>query len=252
MKNNRDTSREDYMSNRVMAVFTAAIVMLLGLTYLWNAYDVGRTFFAAQRINNILIWVSAAGLIACIVWLSADPKRGRLRNTILNGAMGSLFFLVLLGSLLLVRYNYMVARRVLYIIIPSIAILHLIYCSYQREFFVLCLTHSAILFGLWIMARTASDKLALLAAIVCLIICAAAVLVFLAASRAGGTLQLGRARLRVLDSDVSRTAAFAVYGVTALAVVAAYILGAPLAYYILYAMVALLVMAAIIFTVKLI
>ena len=87
------------------------------------------------------IWVSRAGIAASAVWLVSDIKKDRLKKAaVLNGAMSFLFFFVLLCSLLLIKYNYIIAKRVLYIILPGIAILNLIYCSYQREFFSLCLT----------------------------------------------------------------------------------------------------------------
>ena len=64
---------EDHIANRVMVVFAAAILMLLGLSYLWRAYDVAATLLAAIRINRILIGVSALGL-------AVSQAEGRLRE----------------------------------------------------------------------------------------------------------------------------------------------------------------------------
>lgn len=88
----KDDVREDYLANRVMAVFVAAVVLLFGLSYLWNAYNVARTFFAALRINTILIWVSAAALAGSLVWLASDLKKGRIKTAaVFNGAMSTVF-----------------------------------------------------------------------------------------------------------------------------------------------------------------
>lgn len=250
----KDDVREDYLANRVMAVFVAAVVLLFGLSYLWNAYNVARTFFAALRINTILIWVSAAALAGSLVWLASDLKKGRVKTAaVFNGAMSTVFFAVLLGSLLLIRYNYSSAKRVLYVVIPAIAILHLIYCSYQREFFSLCLTHSAVSYAIWIIAKASDRKLALIAAVAAIAVCGVALLIYFAARKTDGVLHIGKLGLKAFDNaGVSAKAVVAVYGITAVLVAAAYILAAPVAYYILYAVAAFIAGAAVYFTVKLI
>lgn len=253
IKSRKDTSHEDYLASRVMAVFAAVMVILAGLTYLWNAYDVGTTFFAAMRVNNILIWVSAAGVMGSLAWLVSDIKKDRLkRSPVLNGAMATVFFLALLGSLLLIKYNYVVSKRVLYIALPVAAILHLIYCSYQREFFSLCVTHFSVILAVWMAARQAG-RTAAVASVIAIVICGAAVLIFLSARKKGGYISVGKLKIKVYDNkNITSQTVFAVYGVTALMVAAALFLAAPYAYYILYALAAFLVIEAVYFTVRLI
>lgn len=253
IKSRKDTTHEDYLASRVMAVFAGVMVILAGLTYLWNAYDVGTTFFAALRANNILIWVSAAGLIGGLAWLVSDIKKDRLKSSaVLNGAMATVFCLTLLASLLLIKYNYIISKRVLYIALPAAAILHLVYCSYQREFFSLCVTHFSVILAVWMAARN-PGRTATLAVIAAIVICGAAVLIFLSARNKGGSITVGKANIRVYDNkNLASKTVFAVYGATALLAAAAYFLAAPYAYYILYALAAFLVIEAVYFTVRLI
>ncbi len=253
IKSRKDTTYEDYLASRVMAVFAGVMVILAGLTYLWNAYDVGSTFFAAIRATNILIWVSAAGVIGGALWTASDIKSDRLKKApVLNGVMATVFSLALLGSLLLIKYNYIISKRVLYVALPVAAILHLVYCSYQREFFSLCVTHVSVILAVWLAARH-TGRMATVAVIIAIIICGAAVLLFLSAKKNGGYVSVGRLKIKLYDNkNIASRTVFAVYGVTALLVAAAYFLAAPYAYYILYALAAFLVIEAVYFTVKLI
>lgn len=245
---------EDHIANRVMVVFAAAILMLLGLSYLWRAYDVAATLLAAIRINRILIGVSALGLAASLGWWILSVHKGTYKkDSICNGAMFSCFFAVLLPSLMLIQYSASIAQRVLYVVIPGIAILHLVYSSYQREFFSFCVTHSLICYLMWIMARTYNPSLELSALAAVLTICAAAFCLFLLASRKGGMLSLGGLHIRLTDNrDLRVSCVGAVYGGTALLALAAYFLGVPYAYYCLYALIGLVIGMAVYFTVKLI
>ncbi|MEA4920282.1 MAG: hypothetical protein VB078_05125 [Clostridiaceae bacterium] len=245
---------EDYIANRVMVVFALAIVMLWGLTYLWNAYDVAGTFFAAIKANNILIGVSVLGLAGSIAWSVHDMKKGTFKKeSFFNGVMFSFFFFVLTCSSLLIKYNYIIAKRVLYVLIPGIAILHLVYCSYQREFFSLAMTHSAIAYIIWIIAKTSNPKLDLLMTVAGIVICGVALIAFFAAKKTKGRLKLGIINMKVFDSrDICPIKVSLIYGLSAVLIAAAYILGAPYAYYILYAVIGFLAVSAVYFTVKLI
>ena|GEM_PF-3530654 len=253
-RNQIKRNNEDYIANRVMVVFAAAIVMLWGLSYLWRGYNIGATFMAALRATDILIWVAAAGLIGSCVWAVLDIKKGTFKKeSIVNGIMFAAFFAVLLASVLLVKFDHNLAGRVLYVIIPGIAILHLIFSSYQREFFWFSLTCSVVLCMIWIMAKAPHSRSAMLAVILALCACAAAVLAYLSARKNGGVLAAGKLSIRICEvNSLSAAAVCAVYGAAALMAVVAYASGAPYAYYALYALAGVFAAAAVYYTVKLI
>ncbi|MBQ9925919.1 MAG: hypothetical protein IJO51_07855, partial [Clostridia bacterium] len=246
--------QEDFIANRVMAVFSGAVVMLWGLAYLWRGYDVGATLLAAIKINNILIGVSAVGFVASLIWWISQIKKGTNKERpVLTGSMFALFFGALLVSVLLIKYDYDSAKRVLYVVIPGAAILHLVYSTYQREFFSFALTHSVICYLLWIMAKTYNPSLELAALAAILVICVVAFVFFLLAKRHDGEGHFGPITIRLYDNKKLKTDHVAlIYGGTALLAGAAFALGNPYAYYILYALVGLVVGAAVYFTVKLI
>ena len=246
--------QEDFVANRVMGVFSGAVLMLWGLTYLWRGYEVASTILAAMKINTILIGVSAVGLVASIFWWISQIKAGtNKKNPVFTGSMFALFFGALLFSVLLIKYDYASAKRVLYVLIPGAAILHLIYCTYQREFFSFCLTHSLISYLLWIMAKTYNPGLELAALVSILIICVAAFIFFLLASRHDGEGHFGPITVRLYENKkIKAPFVAALYGGTALLAAAAYLLGAPYAYYIMYAMIGAIGGAAVYYTVKLI
>ncbi len=246
--------QEDFVASRVMAVFSGAVVMLWGLAYLWRGYDVAATLLTAMKVNNILIGVSAVGFAASLVWWFMQIKKGTNKeHPVFTGSMFTLFFGALLVSVLLVKYDHDSAKRVLYVIIPGAAILHLVYSTYQREFFSFCLTHSTICYLLWVMAKTYNPSLELAALGAILIICFSAVVFFLLAKRHDGEGHFGPITIRLYDNKKLKTSqAVMLYGATALLAVVAYLLGIPYAYYILYALVGLVVGAAVYYTVKLI
>ena len=246
--------QEDFVANRVMAVFSGAVVMLWGLAYLWRGYDVAATLLAAMQINNILIGVAAVGLAGSLAWWISQIKKGTNKdNPVFTGSMFVLFFGALLVSLLLIKYDHESAKRVLYVVIPGAAILHLVYSTYQREFFSFCLTHSTICYLMWIMAKTYNPSLEMAALAAILIICVVAFLFYLLAKRHDGEGHFGPITIRLYDNKKIGTDHVAlIYGVTALLAAVAYVLGIPYAYYILYALIGLVVAVAVYYTVKLI
>ena len=246
--------QEDFIASRVMAVFSGAVLMLWGLAYLWRGYEVASTILTAIKVNNILIGVSAVGLVASFAWWITQVKAGtHKKQPVFTGSMFTLFFGALLFSVLLIKFNCESAKRVLYVLIPGAAILHLVYSTYQREFFSYCLTHSLISYLLWIMAKTYNPGLEMAALGSILAICVVAVIFFLLAKRHDGEGHFGPITVRLYDNKKLPTAPIvAIYGVTALLAVLAYVLGAPYAYYIMYAMVGSVVGAAVYYTVKLI
>lgn len=209
---------------------------------------------ASLKATEILLWVSAAGFAASCVWAVSDIKKGTFKKeSIVNGVMLAAIFAVLLGSVLLIKIDHNLAGRLLYIIIPGIAILHLIYSSYQREFFWFSLSTSAAVCMIWIMAKAPDTKAAILAALFVPVVCAMEVFAFNGSYKNGGVLSLGKLRVKMSEADgVSQLAVYAVNGFTVLMAAAAYMLGAPYAYYALYALAGVFMAAAVYYTVKLI
>lgn len=246
--------QEDYIANRVMAVFSGAVVMLWGLAYLWRGYEVAGTLLAAMKANNILIGISAVGFAASLVWWFSQIKKGTNKNNpVLTGSMFALFFGALLVSATLIKFDHASAKRVLYVLIPGAAILHLVYSTYQREFFSFALTHSMICYLLWIMAKTYNPSLELAALVAILVICVASIAFFMLAKCHDGEGHFGPVTIRLYDNKrLTTNHIVAIYGITGLLAVASYMLGAPYAYYILYALIGFVVGAAVYYTVKLI
>lgn len=255
MKNERigkkkDQQREDYLATRVMAVFVVAFVLLLGLSYLWNGYNSRLTIRYAIRANDMLTGVSAALLFAGVIWAIADKKRGRdISQTVINGGFLIFAALTALIASILTRFDADFAQKALYIIIPAAAILHLVYCSYQREFFMLCMTYIPSVACIWLIAKNSNQRIVTYAAIFSLVFCAVALLAFFSSKKNGGYI----GKIRVLDNlSIKTSLVCLIYGALALLTLMAFFVGAPYAYYFVYALVTVFVLIAVFFTVKLI
>ncbi len=257
MKKEQLKKNDDYITNRVLLVFGVTAVMLWGLAFLWKQYDYSYSYYSAISANNILLGVSVVGLVASLAWYFSSVRKGTFKKeSVFNGAIAALFFAVLLFSLMLTKYDYTIARRLNYVILPAIAVLFLIYSTYQREFFVLCVTHSMLSLAIWIIAKgsggAANASVALLATVAAFAVCAGAILLFSLSFKNKGKVKLGGFTFAVSSGKADKNLVYGVYAISAMLVALAYLLGAPWAYYILYAFVGFLVFSAVYFTVKLI
>ncbi len=135
--------KNDYITNKVLAVFTVCLVGVLFLMFLNNMLSSTKAMMGIRILNGGK-WVGAilAFLGAVLIWRE-NKQKADVANKLLRGRTIALFGIVLF---LMFQFLYRYADsafKALYVALPAFAFLYLIYHSYQREFFVLSMDCAA-------------------------------------------------------------------------------------------------------------
>lgn len=244
--------REDQALNRVLWWFGGAVVLeffLLLLNRFYLDFDY-RGVGVAQNIAlalRIIAWVSlAATLISGLFWLLRRKKGGK--SLLLGGC--TLAALALFVCAFIASFWPEVGISFLYVAVPVVAVLALIYYLYQREFFLLALQGGAALFALWAYrSRLLYDDVrvvyGIFAAVGVVTLALTGLHVFL--QRKGGKL----GQRQILPKRANYALLYVAAGVTAVALVAALLLGPMAAYVAMIGVVAWLFGVAVYYTIRL-
>ena len=136
---------EEQISNRVLTMFVLGAVVLWALTYIYNMIDVAATHQTGYLITKVLLICSCLGVISGIVWYFISKKNGNARmDKVINGPSLASFFGVLTICSLLLLNNYILGMKLIYVFIPAVVILYLVFNVYQRAFFWLLLSEALI------------------------------------------------------------------------------------------------------------
>lgn len=139
-----DTRRSDYITNKVLLVFSGCLLGVLGLMFLNNVlgyslyWQIGLTAIQILRVVGIVFAV--IGLIIMLV----ERKRGIDKSyRVLKGSTLLVFGIALAVVFSIVGYNAVSGIHFLYVALPAYAFAYLIYHSYQPEFFMIAMDCAA-------------------------------------------------------------------------------------------------------------
>lgn len=246
---------QDIITNRVLIFFGFTAIFLWAISYLNRAFDYPSSFQAANVAAVIMMVVGAAAVVAGLVWQRARVRSGKAQDAALSGYVVVWFGLVLaLSCAMMMFYSYTLAMRLLYVLMPVSAVLYLIYYVYPREFFTVCLTHASLAFLMWALAKTSDaggDPVIRYASFVlAVLVCAAALALAYKTRSTGGVLTLGSRQIAMFNKTTNIRYLTILYVATLVLLVAALLLGAPFAFYVLYADLAFIAVAAVYYTVR--
>lgn len=238
--------KQDYVTNKLLLVFTLAFAFLMFVMYLDGLQDSYLNWGTLQSNVTTALWVSVAVFAAGVIWMIIE-KFVTKRDTeckLFTGmhlAIVGLFMTICMFDLNSKLMNSPNAFTRLYVFIPLVILLYIIFSSYQREFFFVSL---ATVFGgvaLWNMGDYVfGDPTLVLIAAACLI---AAVCVV--------TVLAQKNVLKIFPEDAKYICMYVSYAIMLAFVVAAFLF-ASIAAYLLYVAVAYFVIAGIYYTIKLI
>lgn len=131
---------KDYITNKVLIVFSVCMLGVLGLMYLNNILSNTTHVMAGLQALNIGKYVGL--LLAVLGGVQMYRERQKKEDLSYKLVRGST--LILFGAVVFVMffllYRYpSAAFKAFYILLPAFAFYYLIYYSYQREFFVVAL-----------------------------------------------------------------------------------------------------------------
>lgn len=140
MAGKKPDQKNDYITNKVLTVFTLCLVGVLGLMFLSGMLGSSSRVMLGIQILNVGKYV---GLVIALVgayllYRERKQKIDTSEKLICGRSVIILGIFVFVMFLLLYRYAGS-AFKAFYVILPAFAFMYLIYYSYQREFFVVAM-----------------------------------------------------------------------------------------------------------------
>ena len=248
--------QEDIALTRAMLWFGAAMVLELLLLVI-NRYFVDFPMDQVQValvLEKVLMAVAVLGVVGGIVcavlaWKKINAGQGYPFHTVLGGA-----WLLSLGisSGLVVRFGDS-AMRLLYVLVPAGAVLALVYYLYQKEFFFAACGVGAGLLGLWLVRKNVGthDRLVGLYMILAVLFLLVLTVLMLRLKKTGGVMHICGKEVTLLAKNSNFPVVIASALVSLLVMVAGWILGSMVAFYLMFALAAWLFLLLVYHTVKL-
>lgn len=260
MENNKRADKkkqEDIALSRALVWFAAAMVVEL-LLLLVNKYYINFTADSlsirlALALGTVLKVTTILGLLAagiCGVWSWKQTKKTGVLP-FLYVVLTAVLLVVGISSGLIVLF-YRAAVQLLYIMVPASAVLVLVYYLYQKEFFFSACGVSASLLGLWLVRKNIGthDVIVNLYLVVSALILLSMILLIFKMKQDDGVLEIKDKRYEVLPKQSNFLLIILSCVVSLAALVAGWLLGGTVAFYLLFVLIAWLFVLLVYYTVK--
>ncbi len=151
----RAISEEEYTTNKVLTVFSVCLLGVLVLMVVERLLDYVSTWAAGMVLVRVLIGVGAAGVLWA-VWLltrEASGKRTAARR-IICGRNVMIVSVMTVLCMSVIHYIGTQPIKMLYVILPVLAVYYLVYHSYAPEFFLIALDAGLAMGLMFVVHRT--------------------------------------------------------------------------------------------------
>lgn len=147
-------SKEEYTTNKVLAVFSVCLLGVLVLMILQRLLDYTNTWSTGMVVVGVLLFIGVLGAVWGIVLLVREHtgKRGRERR-IVCGRNVMIVSIVTILSMVAIGYIGTQPIKMLYVILPVLAVYYLVYHSYAPEFFLIAADCGVALGLMWLTRR---------------------------------------------------------------------------------------------------
>lgn len=233
----------------------AVLEFLLFLTgrYYTDIIRVGGWNSVVAVVGTALKFLPVVGLIlAAVVWFWAFRGKKRGSERLYPWALGGFFLAVAICSLVILCLYATGVQLLLYLVVPGVGLLALIYYIYQHEFFLVAAVTALGGLGVWALfkeGRTARMYAALV--LFALLLAAAVVCVRLLQTR-GGSWSVQGKNVEIFPKNANYAILYVTCGLAALLMICALVLGSAVSATIYYAtLVAWALIMAVYYTVKL-
>ena len=156
-KNNvgrKTISKEEYTTNKVLTVFSVCLLGVLLLMIVQRLLDYANTWATGMLLVKGLLGVGVAGVIWGVVLrvLELSGKRDGSRR-IICGRNVLLVSIVMVLCMALIGYLGAQPIKLLYVILPVLAVYYLVYHSYAPEFFIIAADSGVAIGLMWLEHR---------------------------------------------------------------------------------------------------
>ena len=248
-----DNKKKDYVTNKLLLVFTFAFALLMLLMNVGRMMKSTATFMGAYTAVKVVAVVAAVATVAGIVMMIVERvKKADVKYRLFAGKNVTLcaFFLAICAAALSIVFSQSMLM-LLYIFVPAVVALYIIYYSYQREFFMIAASSIIGGTGIWLLGSeliNSGDMLVIIASAVAVVILAA----FTVWANIGkGKIKLFGRELCPFKSDARYGIVYLTY-VLVLMLLAAAFLAADIAIYFVFGLIAYIVLLGVYYTIKLI
>lgn len=256
-KNQKDEQRlqEDLALSRGLVWVGIAIVLelllLLVNKYYINIYTTAESIAAAYAVLNGMKVVRIAGLASvavCGVWAVMKVKKGE-ENRI--PVMLALISAILVFCCHVIMKFQDSGIHMLYMLVPALAALALVYYLYQKDFFCCAALSGMGVVALWLIRHGANDAFTVYGFLILMgIVLVLGAVILGGVRQTGGELTIMSRKIRVLPEDANYLILLVTAVINIAVVAAAMLMGGILAYYLLYVMIAYLFGLLVYYTVK--
>lgn len=221
--------QEDMLLQRALywivgAVVLEALLLLLNRYYVKFTTEEIMVAVGLQTALPVLAVIGLALFVICLA-LAVRRRRGGKQAGIFRGLAA--FTLMFCVSCAIARTFYDVGIRFLYVAVPVVAVLALVYYLYQREFFVVAVLSVLGILGVWMSARRAGAMVLVCAyAVVLLAVLVVVLLLGHKLQKTKGVLTVKGKPVALLPKNTNYIMLYVTCGVVAAVVVAALVLGA--------------------------
>lgn len=244
--------QEDVVLNKVLwwivgSVILEALLLLLNRVYVnYTASEIEFAYALRGVFRGLAIVLPICFVVLAVLWLAARKAE---KWTKLTGVL-TLILLVLAVCAVVVRVFDVSGVKFLYIAVPVVAVLALIYYLYQREFFFSAVLCTLGLLGIKLLPRVKGASMVGYAyAVVLAVILVAAVVLFRMMQKSEGKLALKGKPLQVFPKGANYALLYVTCALVAVVAIAAVVLGALTLLY--GVLVAWLLILAVYYTVRL-
>lgn len=149
---------EEYITNKILAVFSVCIVYVISLTILARMLDTGNLWSTGVLISKICSGVGIAiALIGALKISNERKNKIDVSMKVLRGRNILIAGILLAVMMMAVSMVGKSAISVYYVVVPVIAVAYLIFHSYPREFFVVAID-SAVTIAMLYIIRIAQNS----------------------------------------------------------------------------------------------
>ena len=174
-------------------------------------------------------------------------------DKVINGPSLASFFGVLTICSLLLLNNYILGMKLIYVFIPAVVILYLVFNVYQRAFFWLLLSEALITGIVYLISNSYDVTFKIICALIIILISALVIFLSVQLNKGRGFITLAGSKIYLLEKNttVDIKLVSLVYGISSIIALASVFLPMAIVFYVPYLFIGFLVCASIYFTIGL-
>lgn len=147
-------SEEEYTTNKVLTVFSVCLLGVLLLMIVQRLMDYGNTWATGMLVSKILLGIGVVIAVCGVALLVREASGKRSANRrILCGRNVLIVGVVMAAAMAAILYLGTGPIKLLYVVLPVLAVYYLVYHSYAREFFLIAVDTGVGVALMWLVHR---------------------------------------------------------------------------------------------------